>query len=275
MANRTGEYLQAVLKKILEVLQNPRSTYQDSSHPSIFHEILESDLPESEKTATRLKDEATVLVGAGTLTTADTLAIATYNLLTSPRILAKLKTELKPLAPNPPLPTLENLPYLRAVIKEALRLSYGVSSRLQRVSPDSPLYFTDSATKTQWQIPANTPVSMTSVMVHHDEAIFPDSWSFVPERWIENPQLDRYLVSFSKGTRQCLGINLAYAELFICLSSLFKRFGSGGADGVRYEGDEGVFELYETGIEDVRIVADGFVPLAKKGSKGVRLVVKS
>ena len=103
----------------------------------------------------------------------------------------------------------------------------------------------------QWVIPPNTPVDMTDVLIHQDESIFSNATSFVPERWIGNPRLDRYLVSFSKGSRQCLGINLAYAEMYLCLAAIFSRFGSGKVNGVRMEGDEGVLELHETGWSDV------------------------
>lgn len=38
-----------------------------------------------------------------------------------------------------------------AVIQEGLRLSYGVSTRLQRISPDKVMTFNDG--KREWQIP--------------------------------------------------------------------------------------------------------------------------
>ena len=190
-----------------------------------------------------------------------------------------MKAELKTAVPEPDttvaLPVLEKLPYLNAVVQEAVRLSYGVASRLQRISPDKALRFTDSCNGKEWVIPPGTPVGMTSVLIHHDESIFPTSHSFIPERWIENPRLDRYLVSFSKGSRQCLGINLAYAEMYLCLAAIFSRFGSGGKEGVRMQGDEGVLELFETGLRDVEVQADGFIPLAAEGSEGIRIRVRS
>lgn len=195
--------------------------------------------------------------------------------------MAKLKAELRAALPDGPLTTplaqLEQLPYLSAVIREALRLSYGVSSRLQRISPDKPILYNPPDGES-WEIPPGTPVGMTSVLVHHDESIFPDSHSFKPERWLDNPRLDRYLVSFSKGSRQCIGINLAYAELYLTLSAIFRRYGSAElrASGTTDEGDdEGILELYETSIKDVAIQADGFVPLPAEGTKGIRIHVKS
>lgn len=67
------------------------------------------------------------------------------------------------------------------------------------------------------------------------------------------------MTSFSKGTRACLGINLAYAELFLTIAAVFRRFD---------------LELFETTIDDVKIVRDAFVGAPRAGSKGVRVLVK-
>ena len=159
---------------------------------------------------------------------------------------------------------------MTAIIKEGLRLSYGVSARLPRISPTESILFKDPKTGQECTIPPNTVVSMTSTLLHHDESIFPDSKAFLPERWIKDPSLDKFMVSFSKGSRQCLGINLAYAEMYIALAGIFRRWGS--AD-YREDGDEGVLELWETEIGDVEIARDGFVPMARDGSKGIRIKV--
>lgn len=253
----------------------PPATYQNLSHPTLFHELLQSDLPAHEKSVGRIRDEAFIVVAAGTTTTAWTLSVATYYLLANPHILTRLKLELKAAIPDPDifisLSILERIPYLVAIGQEALRLSYGVSTRLQRMAPD-PMVFVDPQTKKKWIIPPNTPCGMTSVFVHHDESVFPNSKSFIPERWIQDPRLNRYLVAFSKGTRQCLGINLAYAELYICLAAIFRRFGS--VD-VRDEGDEGILELYDTELADIAMAMDAFLPLPKKESQGIRIRVRS
>ena len=270
--------LRAAEQQVTLIKAQPRSTWPDLAHPTLFHELLQSNLPESDKSISRLADEAAIVVGAGTLTSSWALCVAIYHLLSSPRILQKLKTELRSaLSSTPTFPTLsqiENLPYLSAVIQEAIRLSYGAATRLQRISPDKPLTFHDrtSGKGKTWTIPPNTPVGMTSVLTHQDESVFPDAHSFLPERWLDNPRLDRYLLSFSKGSRQCLGINLAYAEMKICLAAVFSRFGS---KDVRMEGDEGWLELVGTGVEDVEFYRDAFVPMAKEGSLGVRFRVRS
>lgn len=49
---------------------------------------------------------------------------------------------------------------------------------------------------------------MTSVLLHRDPNIFPQPLAFNPDRWLQKGQgrLDRYITTFGKGTRQCLGM---------------------------------------------------------------------
>jgi len=150
------------------------------------------------------------MIGAGLETTAWALTTLSYHLISNPLILKKLRAELEEAIPDPAAKLesihLEKLPYLSACIQEAIRLSYGVSSRNPRISPDKPTKYKD------WVIPAGTPVSMTIIDVHHDEHIFPNSRSYIPERWLDSPKtkdghnLSRYFVAFGKGARSCLGI---------------------------------------------------------------------
>lgn len=258
-------------RNIIQIKSEKIGASKDLSHPTIFHQLLNSDLPDEEKSLERLAEEAVIVIGAGQETLAWALTVITYHLLCNPTILKKLKTELATAIQDPeiatPEATLEKIPYLTGVIKEGLRLSYGASTRLARI-PHEPIIF--SSEDREWTIPAGTPVSMTSVLIHHDESIFPDSKEFRPERWIENPRLDRYLVTFSKGSRQCLGMNLAYAEMYLWLAAVYRRFGS---KEVRFESDEGVLELVDTDLSDVEMVADRFSPIVKPESKGVRIRV--
>lgn len=132
-----------------------------SEHTTIFQEVLESDLPEREKTLDRLEDEAFGVMGAGTETTAWALTTAAYHLISQPGKMTRLQDELKVALPDPTAPLdwlhLEKLPYLSACITEAIRMSYGVVSRLPRISPKKPFKYKN------WNIPAGTPVSMTIV----------------------------------------------------------------------------------------------------------------
>lgn len=56
--------------------------------------------------------------------------------------------------------------------------------------------------------------------MHNDPTIFPDPHQFLPERWLDNKELDKYLVAFSRGPRMCLGIK--YVLSFIISTSVFE-----------------------------------------------------
>ncbi|KAL1639847.1 hypothetical protein SLS58_007591 [Diplodia intermedia] len=261
--------------------------------PTILHDLIANPnthhLPPPELTTPRLTEEAFTLLGAGTVTTAHTLSTTVYHLLANPSKLSRLRSELAPLYPpsssssSPTWTHLERLPYLSAVMAEGLRLSYGVSHRLPRVSPDAALRVPGGAPDQPDAaiiIPPGTPVSMTQMFLHDDARIFPEPAAFRPERWLveaeeredeekmtmdgererEVARMRRFLVPFSKGTRQCVGMNLAYAEMFLALAAL-ARPGLG-------------LELWETGVEDVRVAHDWFNPAPRVGSKGVRVLVK-
>lgn len=209
LSRRRTDTYQPLVQAISEVMnEKGTSPSLEAGPPTIMHHLLDCDLPPSEKTYTRIMHEAKVLIVAGADTTSNTLTVATFHLLTQPQTLQKLRDELSTIMPEltsqPPLQQLESLPYLTAVINEALRLSYGASSRLERIVPNEVMKYGD------WEIPPGTPVGMTSVIGHHDESIFPDSHSFIPERWIKAVEagkpLDKYLMSFNRGTRVCLGM---------------------------------------------------------------------
>lgn len=188
---------------------------------TIFHEILQSDLPPNEKSLRRLGDEAQTILGAGVATTAWALSNACYYILADQDIHEHLRAELYAAIPDPSAPDalsfqqLESLPYLRACIRESLRLSHGVSARNPRVF-NHPLHYGE------WVIPPGTPVSMTIMDVHFDENIYPDPKAFAPARWLgdakaqDGNSLDRYFVAFGKGPRLCLGIKyVTFRKAFV------------------------------------------------------------
>ncbi|TAQ87580.1 hypothetical protein B7494_g4085 [Chlorociboria aeruginascens] len=284
---------QNVFAQVNKLTSRVDEGYKDVNHPTIFNAILDSKLSPEEKTPTRLSHDAQVLVMAGTLTTAWTFEIITFWLLRTPSILRKLKEELRTAIPDTKsevnLGVLEKLPYLNAIMKEGLRLSYGVSCRLARISPTENIIYIEKSSDgkpiKEFIIPPKTPVGLTGVLIHHNETIFPQSKRFWPERWLDaegqlNRGLDKYMVSFTTGSRVCLGKDLAHAELYLGLGAIWRRWGSRVLDaegfegtdvGVRMQDDEGVFELYETSLRDVEIESDSFLPIPQPGSKGIRV----
>ncbi|PWY70871.1 putative cytochrome P450 [Aspergillus sclerotioniger CBS 115572] len=226
---------------------------------TVFQAILDSNLPDAEKESWRLNIEAQTLLHAGSETSAKTLEIIMFYLLDDVVKLERLRAELKTVMPDPTSPVswnqLQSLTYMSAVIQEGIRLQFGITTRSPRISHTA-LQYKD------WIIPAGTPVSTLTWFVHTDETLFPRPFEFDPDRWIRAAQggtrLDKYLTSFGKGSRRCLGINLAYCQITITLAMLIRRF---------------QFRLFETTVEDVTPARDCFIAYAAKGRKGVRLRV--
>ena len=250
---------QDLANQVTKVLEGKNIKQQTWSHPTIFHELIQtSDLPPEEKTLPRLVNEGQAVVAAGQVTTTHYLNTIVYHILANPEILSELKAELEQAMPDghvSSLNQLEKLPYLHAVVQEGYRISYGVTHRLQRVSPDEALIYHDHV------IPAGTPVGMTSIFMHENQKLFPDPKAFKPQRWLNSSEpnrLGKYLVNFSKGTRGCLGQHLAHAEIYLTLAAIFRRFD---------------MEIYQTTRADIDVAHDFFNPQARKGSEGLRVTV--
>lgn len=217
-------------------------------------------LPESEKSPERIKGEAQISIGAGTLTTTHALKAATYHILANPQVKAQLMEEFTRNIPNidspPDLRQLERMPYLMVVMYESLRIFYGNSHRLQRIFPDKVLQYKDVV------IPLGTPVSMLTIHVHDNERIFPDPYKFDVSRWQGANPPYKYLVPWGKGSRSCVGMDLAKAEFLTTIANMFRRFGS-------------QMELYDVVRErDIDTVYDVFNPLPSRDSTGLRVLIK-
>ncbi len=127
---------------------------------------------------------------------------------------------------------------------------------------------------------------MTGLLIHDNPTIFPNPRTFAPDRWLQtsSTRLHKYLIPFSRGTRQCVGMkyvpllflfhfnarpalirgtmydSLAYAELYLTAAALFAP---------------GRFDLtfFETTIEDVETAHDFFNPFPRQESKGIRMQI--
>lgn len=185
-------------KNFMKVAVSP----DDDGPRTLVHEIVQSKLPPSEKSFERIFDEMSTTTGAGFETTAAVIRIAAFHIYSDPRILRLLRAELAS-APDHDWKTLEKLPYLTAIIMEAMRLAPAIATRSARIAQDKDLVYAD------WRIPAGTPVGMTIHLLHQNEEEYPEPKRFNPDRWMEpDPwQLgSKTFVPFGRGTRNCVGM---------------------------------------------------------------------
>ncbi|KIM39662.1 hypothetical protein M413DRAFT_19768 [Hebeloma cylindrosporum] len=211
--------------QIDDILKDP-SPLHAVDHETIYHHFL-TPQPENQRmppiTREWLLDEALYLRFAGSDTVGNVCTVGAYHILHNKDVHQKLFKTLKEAWPDKDAPasyeTLEKLTYLTAVIKESLRMAHGVVTPLPRIVGP-----TDSEISGEI-IPVGTVVSMGASLVHRNAKIFPDPCSFKPERWLQedSAELEKYLVSFSKGPRSCLGINLAWCELYLIFGTIFRK----------------------------------------------------
>jgi cytochrome P450 len=94
-----------------------------------------------------------------------------------------------------------------------------------------------------------------------DEGIYERPMEFLPERWLATDgKHSKLYLPFGRGSRMCIGINLAMAELYVVLGSMFRRFD---------------FDLYQTTRgRDIDVVRDCFIGEPSRDSVGVRVSVR-
>jgi cytochrome P450 len=71
-----------------------------------------------------------------------------------------------------------------------------------------------------YAVEADTPVTMSILLLHHREDVYPDPYAFRPERFIEQPAGTYTWIPFGGGVRRCLGAAFAEFEMAVVLREL-------------------------------------------------------
>ncbi|KAJ4475676.1 cytochrome P450 [Lentinula aciculospora] len=215
--------MSAQYERQIDYLTNNPEDFSKVENETIYHHLLHPKVRER-PSKTALIQEAITLVGAGSDTVGNACTVGTFYALKNPAIYQKLVEELCEAWPDKDRPlsytTLEKLPYLTAFIKETLRFSIGVIHPLPRVvGPATPEVG-------GLKLPPGTIVEMSTLFLHMNPDVFPDPTTFNPDRWLDENSTNEMmqdLAPFSKGPRMCLGINLAWCELYLILGNVFRK----------------------------------------------------
>ncbi|KAH8648213.1 cytochrome P450 [Tricladium varicosporioides] len=164
----------------------------------------------------QLADEAIMLLTAGNDTTSNAMIIGIYEILKDGKIYEKLRNELMGSFPDVGEGILYEkaikLPYLAstAVIKEVLRYSNPVPGRAPRVVPP------EGYTLYGHKLASGTILTTSSYILNRQSSIWTNPKEFSPERWLQSDSnnLDKYMTSFYRGTRGCLGKEYMFPSQF-------------------------------------------------------------
>lgn len=168
----------------------------------------------------QLIDELLTLIVAGHETTAAALNWVWYLLAMHPDSFRQARIECRGVDPGrvPDWDTLERLPFIAQVIKEALRLY-----------PPGWLYTRRALQADRmggYDLPAGTDVFICSWLLHRHPAYWEQPDEFRPERFspANEAQRHRYVyLPFSAGPRHCIGESFAMAEMMIHLAVLARH----------------------------------------------------
>lgn len=168
--------------------------------------------------------EVSIMLNAGSTTTAIAIANVMYQLLKNPQCMERLRQEIDETLDEDeevaPYEKVKYLPYLRAVLDESLRIFPPISHGLTRQTP------TEGSEIAGHYIPGGTTVAVSAFIAHRDPVIFPDPEKYDPDRWLgeKGKDLGPNFIAFSAGARGCIGRNIAYLEQTVLLASMLHRY---------------------------------------------------
>ena len=222
-ANRRAEREIQFLDSLVYRIIDERKRLGDASEHNDLLSLLMAAMDEdgSQMTPKQLRDEIMTLFTAGHETTALTLSWAWYLLSKNPSAETRLYEELRNvLAGRPPsIADLGQLPYLRSVVNEVLRL-YPPAYILARTS-------IAPCTIGGYLLPVGSTIVLSQWVTHRDARFFSDPDAFIPERWLDGLE-DRLPAGayfpFGDGPRRCIGQNFALMEVALVLATIAQKF---------------------------------------------------
>nr|XP_040057824.1 sterol 26-hydroxylase, mitochondrial [Gasterosteus aculeatus aculeatus] len=163
------------------------------------------------------------LLLAGVDTTSNTLTWTLHLLSKYPEAQDRLYEEVSTSVPadrSPSAAEATRMQYLRAVIKEALRM-YPVVPINARIIAEKDVVIGG------YQFPKKTTFTFCHYAISHDEDTFPEPFTFRPERWLrdgrERPNAFAS-IPFGFGVRGCVGRRIAELEMYLVLFRVIRQF---------------------------------------------------
>lgn len=175
--------------------------------------------------------EITNLTFAGIDTTGNTFAYLFWELARHPTWQERLRRELTPVKVSadgvPNYTDVKDLPVLEAVIQETLRFHPASPASLPRDVPP------EGGTVDGTPVPGGIVISAQSYTTQRDPTVYERPDEFLPQRWIDEGQANQsrsldtmhdMILVWGKGTRACLGRQIALMELKLNTSAIIRRY---------------------------------------------------
>jgi cytochrome P450 len=190
------------------VIADRRRASDVERRTDILSMLLRARTEEGEAlTDQEVRDELLTLVLAGHETTANSLAWIWERLVRTPAAYERLRDAVR---------SGEDADeQIEAVIYEGMRSRPVIPMIGRRVTVPWRLG--------EFAVRADTPVAMSILLLHHREDLYPDPFSFRPERWDGQKPGTYTWIPFGGGIRRCLGASLAMVEQRLVLDAMVRR----------------------------------------------------
>ena len=188
---------------VYELIEERRATGDEDGDDVMAMLLAARHEDGSVMSAKELRDELMTLLVAGHETTASSLAFGLNLLARHPHVVDALRDE--------------DDTYMTATIQEILRA--------RPVLPNAaPRLVKGPVEIAGWRYDRGVCLLANTYLVHHDPEIYPDPYSFRPERFLEEPPGTYTWIPFGGGRRRCLGASFALLELKTVLREVLRRY---------------------------------------------------
>ena len=205
-ATRTG--LSLLDRRTYAVIAKRRREADVEERRDILSLLLHARTEDGETLTDReLRDELLTLVLAGHETTANSLAWTWERLVRTPTAYDRLRDAVRS--------DRDAADHIEAAITEGMRSRPVIPIIGRRVTVPWRLG--------PYGVPASTPITMSILLVHHREDLYPEPFAFRPERWLGRKPGTYEWIPFGGGIRRCLGAALAMAEQRVVLEAMVRR----------------------------------------------------
>jgi cytochrome P450 len=123
--------------------------------------------------------------------------------------------------------------------------------------------------------PAGVAITPNAYLIHHDPAIYPDPYTFRPERFLEEPPGTYTWIPFGGGRRRCIGASFAQMEMKIVLRAVLERceVRAGGTGGPELAKRRSITLSPRSGSQTILVNRTGRMEAVRVDLEGVETVI--
>ncbi|VVC44999.1 Cytochrome P450, E-class, group I,Cytochrome P450,Cytochrome P450, conserved site [Cinara cedri] len=218
------DYTARVIKNKKTSMDKSKSPSEEKKHRKSFLDLL-LDASRNETvpmTDQDIREEVDTFLFEGHDTTSTSMTITLILLAMHRDIQNKAREELRSIFGDSDRDAttedLNAMKYLEAIIKESLRLYPSVPFISRELQTTLNLK--------NYSIPPKTTIIVTPYVLHRNEDIYPNAEEFVPERFLDMNNKDKFLfgyLPFSAGPRNCIGQKFAMYQMKSVISTILRK----------------------------------------------------